>query len=305
MASNINANNIDGTYPVAGVDNDSQGFRTNFTNIKNNLAYAKSELEDLQSKVVLKSALSGTSLVNNMAGSLFYAAEVKDLRETINDLGSVSGTITLDHSAGHYHTVTPTGSITLAFSNFPASGKGGRVRLKIVLASTSYTVTFPASVNRGIDSLEGFNPSTSVLTFAATGTYYLEFVSDDQGTNYHVQDLSRPRKATANTAVYADSSTGNFKRFTYANLSNNFSTTATNTLIIDSTGPLNIGNVYLPSSTTATAGQVVKVTSNNAISTLNLISNGLTIIGNVTTLAANSRVEFQYVSTASKWFRIG
>ena len=34
MASNINPNNIDGTYPVAGQDNDSQGFRTNFTNIK-------------------------------------------------------------------------------------------------------------------------------------------------------------------------------------------------------------------------------------------------------------------------------
>ena len=47
MASNINSNNIDGTYPIAGQDNDSQGFRTNFTNIKNNLAYAKSEIDDL------------------------------------------------------------------------------------------------------------------------------------------------------------------------------------------------------------------------------------------------------------------
>ena len=30
MASNINPNNIDTTYPVAGQDNDSQGFRDNF-----------------------------------------------------------------------------------------------------------------------------------------------------------------------------------------------------------------------------------------------------------------------------------
>jgi len=32
--SNINPNNINAAYPVAGVDNDSQGFRDNFTNIK-------------------------------------------------------------------------------------------------------------------------------------------------------------------------------------------------------------------------------------------------------------------------------
>jgi hypothetical protein len=36
MASQINFNIIDGTYPVAGQDNSSQGFRDNFTNIKNN-----------------------------------------------------------------------------------------------------------------------------------------------------------------------------------------------------------------------------------------------------------------------------
>ena len=52
MASNINANNIDGTYPIAGVDNDSQGFRTNFTNIKNNFTYAKNEITDLQAKAI-------------------------------------------------------------------------------------------------------------------------------------------------------------------------------------------------------------------------------------------------------------
>ena len=62
MASSINSNNIDGTYPIAGQDNDSQGFRDNFTNVKTNFTNAKAEIEDLQSKVVLKSALSGTSL---------------------------------------------------------------------------------------------------------------------------------------------------------------------------------------------------------------------------------------------------
>lgn len=58
MASSINTTNIDGTFPVAGQDNSSQGFRDNFTNVKTNLGYAKTEIEDLQTKVVLKSALT-------------------------------------------------------------------------------------------------------------------------------------------------------------------------------------------------------------------------------------------------------
>jgi len=51
MASNINPDNIDGSYPVAGQDNDSQGFRDNFTNIKTNLEYAETEITDLQADV--------------------------------------------------------------------------------------------------------------------------------------------------------------------------------------------------------------------------------------------------------------
>ena len=49
MASNINPYNIDHTYPIAGQDNDSQGFRDNFTNTKNNFIQAKTEIENLQS----------------------------------------------------------------------------------------------------------------------------------------------------------------------------------------------------------------------------------------------------------------
>ena len=60
MASNINPNNIDTTYPIAGQDNDSQGFRDNFTNIKTNFQYAEEEIDDLQSKVLLKFAQKRT-----------------------------------------------------------------------------------------------------------------------------------------------------------------------------------------------------------------------------------------------------
>jgi hypothetical protein len=50
MASNINASNIDTTFPIAGQDNDTQGFRTNYINIKNNFVTAATEITALQSQ---------------------------------------------------------------------------------------------------------------------------------------------------------------------------------------------------------------------------------------------------------------
>ena len=60
--SNINTNGININYPVPGTNNSTQGFRDNFASIKNNLTSAKTEITDLQSKVLVKSALSDTTL---------------------------------------------------------------------------------------------------------------------------------------------------------------------------------------------------------------------------------------------------
>ena len=52
MASSIVPGNIDGTFPIAGQDNSSQGFRDNFTATKNNFTTAKSEIEALQTSII-------------------------------------------------------------------------------------------------------------------------------------------------------------------------------------------------------------------------------------------------------------
>jgi hypothetical protein len=299
MASNINFNNIDQTFPVAGVDNDSQGFRTNFLNIKNNFQYAKSEIEDLQGKVILKSALTGTTLNNNLSGAALSGAVVYDFKDQGVDLGSASGTITLDHSVASYYSVSTSGSISINWTNLPVNGLLGRIRLKIVLSSVSHTVTLPASVTLGTDSLEGL--SGSVITFASTGTYVFEFTTDDQGTTVHINDLSRPRKQTSNSTDWT-SSVPNFARYVYANVTTNFNLNAINNLIIDSISTLALGNVYLPSS--AGNGQIIQIGSNNAVSTLHIASNTAPIMGNVSSLSANTSVKYQYVSSANKWFKI-
>ena len=57
MTSQINPSNINGAYPVAGQDNNSQGFRDNFTNTVNNFQFAAAEISDLQSKAILNTQL--------------------------------------------------------------------------------------------------------------------------------------------------------------------------------------------------------------------------------------------------------
>jgi len=193
MASNINSSNIDGTFPIAGQDNDSQGFRDNFTNIKTNFTNAKTEIEDLQSKVVLKSALTGTTLSNAGGASVLSDFKLQDVSETRVSKGTTSGTVTFDYTGGGYQTVTSSGNITIAFSNFSASGSLSRLRVEMTIANVAHTVTLPSSVTIGADTLQGIIPSTKVITFDAIGTYIFEFTTDDAGTTVAVNDLTRSR----------------------------------------------------------------------------------------------------------------
>lgn len=201
MASNINPNNIDGAYPVAGQDNNSQGFRDNFTNTKTNFQYAKNEINDLQNKALLKAALTGGTLDNNMNDNLIYAAKIQDFSATRVAQTTTSGTVTINYTAGHYQTVTPTGSITLAFSNWPASGAQGWVIVRVTITSTAYTLTLPSAVGNSnsaasVLGIQGI--SSNIITFAETGTYEFQFHTEDNGATVYLSELTRPRNRYTN-----------------------------------------------------------------------------------------------------------
>ena len=91
----INPNSINGGFPVFGQDNSTQGFRDNFTNIKNNFVAAKAELEDIQGKVLVKSALSGGVLDNDMDGGTLTNAQLKAYTQTYLNLGQQFSGLTL------------------------------------------------------------------------------------------------------------------------------------------------------------------------------------------------------------------
>lgn len=190
MTSAINPNNIDGAYPVAGQDNNSQGFRDNFTNTKTNFQYAADEITDLQSKVVLKAALTGTTLNNDMQGAVLSNAQLQDMSATVVPLGTVSGSQTINYALGPYQTLTTNGSVSLAFSNFPAAGTAGSVTVQVTVASVSHTLTLPAAVSVNTLGIQGLNGS-NVITFAATGVYSFEFVTSNGGTTITVNETNK------------------------------------------------------------------------------------------------------------------
>ena len=185
MASNINPQNIDGAYPVAGQDNDSQGFRDNFTNTKTNFTFAAAEITDLQNKAVLKAALDGTVLNNDMGGSILSNAQLQDMSETRVALGTVSGAQTINYAAGSYYTLTTSGSVSIAFTNFPPAGHLGRVRLQFTVTSTAHTLTLPAAVSVGTANIQGY--SANIITFNQTGTTTQQAANQNQGycSPYH------------------------------------------------------------------------------------------------------------------------
>ena len=189
MASSINPNNIDGAYPVAGQDNNSQGFRDNFTNIKVNFQYTEDEINDLQNKVVLKAALTGGTLDNNMLGALLYDAKIQDFSATKVGVSGSSGSISINYASGHYQAISTTGSISLSFVNWPAAGSYGYFKLQINITNPAHTVTLPASVTLGTSGLQGYSAGT--ITFGATGTYEFGFGSYDGGSTVTIFDLNR------------------------------------------------------------------------------------------------------------------
>jgi len=191
MTSQINPYNIDGTYPIAGQDNNSQGFRTNFTNTQTNFEYAAQEITNLQNNVILKAALTGTQLNNNMNGSLLSNAQLQQMTQTVVALGTVTATATLDYAAGPYTTFTTGSSVILAFTNLPATGKLAQWAAAITVASTSHVVTLPAAVTLNAQGIVGFNPGTNAISFANTGTYTFAFSTTDGGNTVTVNEINK------------------------------------------------------------------------------------------------------------------
>ena len=280
MASNINPNNIDGSYPVAGQDNNSQGFRDNFTNTKVNFQYAEEEINDLQAKAVLKSALTGGTLDNNMLDNLIYAAKIQDFSGTKVSISTSSGTVNVNYASGHYQSISTTGNITLSFANWPAAGSYGYIKLQINITNPAHTVTLPGTVTLGTSGLQGYSAGT--ISFSSAGYYEFAFGTYDGGSTVTIFDLNRALTnfSAADLQVDDITATGNI----IAGSGGSGFISATGNVVsgqrMIATGNVTGGNI-------TTAGQV-SATGN--ITGGNISVGNVTATGNVNSGFVNSRI---------------
>ena len=191
MASNIVDTTIDETYPVAGVDNDSQGFRDNFNIIKANFVSAKAEITELQSNAVLKSALTGESLDNDFGGNEVTNAVFKDCAEGVSANGTINTLQNISYLNGVYQTGTVTGDLTLTLADWPAAGYA---RMVVELASdtsSSRTITFSgentAQFKKITSDSWASTTSTSVVATVTQSKEIYEFWTHDGGTNIYAK----------------------------------------------------------------------------------------------------------------------
>lgn len=199
--SQINTGTINVNYPVPGTNNSSQGFRDNFTAIKNNLDVADTEITELQNKAVLKSALEGLALNNDMNNTLISNALIQRFRQTTFPLGNnLSGIVTVDLTKGDFHYGTVTDDCSIQFTKWAPSGTYSAVELMLTIGSPALKVTFPPSVVIGVSTIENMVANTVTIPGTsgvdAPSVLHFKFTTIDCGTTVEIIPVNRPRIAT-------------------------------------------------------------------------------------------------------------
>lgn len=298
--SNINPQNIDGAFPIAGQDNNSQGFRDNFTNTINNFTFAAAELTDLQTYAVLTAPLSSVGQtgtpVNNMNYTYLTKPQLKGAVETKNDLGSISasGSFSVDWSVAHFQTVSLTTAATMSFaSTWPTTNLWTKLRLQVTTTNIT-TLTLPATVTVNISNIQGYVNNSTNLVLPA-GVYVFEFSTHDNGSTVAIEDVLRSRitktiqqfSPTANVAVTAN--------------------VGVEKLLITPTTSGGIvsffADVTLPN--TRADGTTISISSNVAVGTFRALPSWTSTVSpdsNVS-ISAGSSVEYTYVSADNKWYK--
>lgn len=149
MASNIVPDTIDDAYPVAGQDNDSQGFRDNFNIIKTNFTYAKQDIEDLQDNTA-KTNGENNFFENTLSRYVTRQESIVSGQKTIDNNDATERV--LSFATAHHWEVTITGSdATIELEDWPATEHYAEMTMAITSQTGDpYVVTFNSKQNSGV-----------------------------------------------------------------------------------------------------------------------------------------------------------
>lgn len=192
MPSNIISETIDGAYPVAGIDNDTQGFRDNFTIIKTGLATATSEITTLQNNTAKLNA------TNDFNGTDITDANFSLNTEKYHNIGTVISGQNISFLNGHHQSLAinldeSTPSISFALADWPARDHLAKMTVQLFGNDTAKTVTFTVAGGGTIKyNRTGSNPYPATLTIdSSTDPVVIDFWTYNQGTTVYAEFRGR------------------------------------------------------------------------------------------------------------------
>lgn len=192
MASNIVYTTIDAAYPVAGVDNDTQGFRDNFQIIKDGLGTANGEITTLQEeacKVNASNNFNGTGTISS--------ALIQDARyETLIEGEPLTTGVTLNIASAHYFGyVLDAANVTMTITGWPAD-QYAKVKIQLAGVGSGASETEPRTVTWSLPNSENFFtdpnwPGSFTIDPQVSNPVIVELWSYDGGANVFGQYLGR------------------------------------------------------------------------------------------------------------------
>jgi hypothetical protein len=132
--------------------------------------------------------VTGNVSSGNVSGTRGTFTTVSGALETpILSLGTVSGSLAIDVSAGSVQTFTTDGNITLSFTDWPGSNIYTEVTVVVVVANTNHKITGPLGLINSFGII-GLNYSTGVMSFPIADTYTFTFSSQDAGSTITIKE---------------------------------------------------------------------------------------------------------------------
>lgn len=190
MTSQINITAIDELYPIAGQENDTQGFRDNFGAIRTALAVTKTEIETLQTKSILSSSLTSTTpILNNLSGSTLSNGLYNQLNGVVRNAGIINTFTDIDLNNGPLQVFALSADVTFTFRNWPLDGQYGKIRLHLRSTGSSHNVVFVTANAGTVITATGF-PAPLILpatqkhivleawTFTSGATVYVRYIGE-------------------------------------------------------------------------------------------------------------------------------
>lgn len=173
-------NSINTNYPVPGVDNDTQGFRDNYANIKSSLSTLAGEVSTLQLNGVV------TNENNNFGYEGILSKVVLDsYGEAVGSVHTFTGDDTISAIEGNHQKIDINTSLNIDVVDWvDASAVKGSVTLEIYNSSAS-----SANINFS-NTLGSLKKDLSLpIAVASSGTVFVELWTSDAGDTVFLRKI--------------------------------------------------------------------------------------------------------------------